>query len=265
MIKHVQLTSPASERPPLVFEVRERDTAGAMLATLASEHRIQAEVLQKNDGSGAFDPDDLVWPRVDNGETLLYGMRTEAGAAAPKPVTVVFPAGERPPLAFLIRPDTEARSVLATLGRDHGVSIEALVDRQGRAIPPDARLWPHVAPGDALYCVVGTCACVTLVTPSDDPLHVRRGWRAFRGGWVGWYHVGKFRLGGEARRVQGDLYRYFARDLPAAMRRHPKWGCFSDRGNGWFAINMNIEPRNLDEGIAYVERLVAEVLRGAAA
>ncbi|MBI4306474.1 MAG: hypothetical protein HY678_09180 [Chloroflexi bacterium] len=48
--------------------------------------------------------------------------------------------------------------------------------------------------------------------------------------------------------------------LPAETRNHPKRVCFSPLGNDVYIVGWMSPPRNVDEAIFYVEKVIAESL-----
>jgi hypothetical protein len=54
--------------------------------------------------------------------------------------------------------------------------------------------------------------------------------------------------------------RAFIADPPSGIRTHPKGPCFSLIGEGWYQIHWHRAPKNVDDAILYIERILDEVV-----
>jgi hypothetical protein len=52
-----------------------------------------------------------------------------------------------------------------------------------------------------------------------------------------------------------DFYLYAPSEQ---IRRHSHWICFTDRGDGWYAVHMGRQPKDVSSGIITVARLISE-------
>lgn len=57
----------------------------------------------------------------------------------------------------------------------------------------------------------------------------------------------------------GD-HRYFVKDPPPGLARHPHGPCFMHHGNGWYWVHFNVKPRNVDAGLVAIEIILREAI-----
>lgn len=87
----------------------------------------------------------------------------------------------------------------------------------------------------------------------------------------GWQREGK-KLRGAFRTALGSLSgdidlrqgwpEFYIRNPPAALLAGRHGACFRDRGNGHYFVHFNVAAESIDGGIATIERLLEETLRG---
>lgn len=178
-----------------------------------------------------------------------------------KSVLLVAPASEREPIRTEIAEGVTVQDVLDRLKSEHNITASVLQTMKGETFTPDEELWPKVEPGQKLLYMTSTTAGdgSTVVRPSFRSLHVERGWVAYEGGWTGWFRARGRRFGGDAVQISADRFQFHCQ-APEEIKRHPKFPCFRWVGEGWYFVNFAIQPRSLDEGIAYIERLLTETL-----
>lgn len=56
---------------------------------------------------------------------------------------------------------------------------------------------------------------------------------------------------------RGDITAYIA-DPPESLRSHPKWQCFQHEEGRWFRLHWHNRARNVDDTIAYMEKILYE-------
>lgn len=59
---------------------------------------------------------------------------------------------------------------------------------------------------------------------------------------------------------RGERIDAYVADPPESIRRHPKGQCFALIEDGLFKVHWHRAPRNVDNAILYVERVLAEAL-----
>jgi hypothetical protein len=99
---------------------------------------------------------------------------------------------------------------------------------------------------------------VGVVSRPAEPYWRERGWVEWDGHLLGYYRAGGAKVEGK---VDLREQKYFIRHPPQALRRHPRWHCFSHIGDGWFSLHFAVAPRDEGSGILYVERLLHESMR----
>ena len=67
----------------------------------------------------------------------------------------------------------------------------------------------------------------------------------------------------DGRLVQrnGEIAAYIA-DPPLELKQHPHGSCVQLVNAPWFRLHWNRQPRNLDDGLLYMERMLDESLNG---
>jgi len=85
--------------------------------------------------------------------------------------------------------------------------------------------------------------------------------------YMGFYQV-EDRKRGERRRFAGrieqtrwQLIPYIA-SPPAEVQKHPKWACFTPSNNPWYRIHWFRSPKNIEDCILYIERILDESING---
>lgn len=73
------------------------------------------------------------------------------------------------------------------------------------------------------------------------------------GGWQRW-------SGRILAQNRGEITLYIA-DPPEKLRHHPKWPCFQHEEGRWFRLHWHRRAQNVDDAIAYMERILDEALR----
>lgn len=53
-------------------------------------------------------------------------------------------------------------------------------------------------------------------------------------------------------------HRFFIIAPPSELKKHPHWPCFLWRGNGKYVLHFDKLPKNVDEGIIAMEKLIQE-------
>ncbi len=61
---------------------------------------------------------------------------------------------------------------------------------------------------------------------------------------------------------KGSKFQVFVLNPPAEISSHPKSPCFAPMGSGKFKVRWVVSPRDVDDGIYYVERVLSEVING---
>lgn len=106
---------------------------------------------------------------------------------------------------------------------------------------------------------------VRRVGPSTTLLAVTRGWQRRGDTWYGSYITKVGTWDGKIEK-RGDVFEPFIRNIPTAIRSHPKFVCFHQKPREWFWVHLHEQPRdqdvtaNVSAIIAYMERLLAETL-----
>lgn len=67
------------------------------------------------------------------------------------------------------------------------------------------------------------------------------------------------RFTGRLEVVRREILAFIA-DPPPAIRSHPKGPCFSLISEGWYQIHWHRPPRNVDDAILYIEKILDEVI-----
>lgn len=101
------------------------------------------------------------------------------------------------------------------------------------------------------------------VEAQPNPIWQEKGWtRENDGTYCGLFEVpNRGKWSGEIQFAGSRLKAIYIYDPPQVVRRHSKWTCFAHCGNGWYTIHMHKLPRNADEAILNVERILNEAHR----
>ena len=109
------------------------------------------------------------------------------------------------------------------------------------------------------------------VSEARRPLWDAKGWQQVVSGgrkaFEGRYEV-RDRSSGAPFRFKGRVVlamfslKTYIEDPPASIRRHPKGPCFALVEGSWFRIHWHRAPRDVDEAILYVERVLDESING---
>ena len=99
-----------------------------------------------------------------------------------------------------------------------------------------------------------------IVQPDNTPLYVKRGWAKNGNTYHGYYRTryGAFR--GEITR-RGDKFNVYIFKPPVEqIKKHSRWPCFHQGGNGKWQIVLARNPNDGDVSaiIIYVERIIIE-------
>lgn len=90
------------------------------------------------------------------------------------------------------------------------------------------------------------------------PYWQERGWvregNAFRGN----YQTSHAVFSGYIAEQQSGYLEFYLYSPSPEIRRHSHWTCFVDRGDGWYAVHMGRQPKDLSSGIITIERLISE-------
>ena len=90
------------------------------------------------------------------------------------------------------------------------------------------------------------------------PHHSRRAFEGFYR--VRLAHTGEHRrFAGRLMETRRGIAAYIA-DPPPEVRRHPKGPCFALVEDPWFRVHWQQAPRDADEAILYIERVLDEAL-----
>lgn len=60
--------------------------------------------------------------------------------------------------------------------------------------------------------------------------------------------------------IQRSGIAVFVQDPPEGIRTHPKSACFAYLQDGWFQLHWHLSPKNVDDALLYMERILAESL-----
>lgn len=69
----------------------------------------------------------------------------------------------------------------------------------------------------------------------------------------------KMFFGGLIKASNGNIL-IFIDNPPVAIKRHPKGPCFSRVEGNWFQMHWHYPPKNIDDAILYVEKVLDQVL-----
>ena len=133
-----------------------------------------------------------------------------------------------------------------------------------------------VGPAARAALVIGPSQTLTAppraalqVAPPRRAVWDEKGWSLDRSGRAAVYR-GDFqvteRRSGQRRRFHGRIdaahneWVPYICEPPAGIRSHPKGPCFNLIDNGWYRIHWHRPPRNVDDAILYVERVLDEVI-----
>lgn len=98
------------------------------------------------------------------------------------------------------------------------------------------------------------------VARSTATLMEQRGWKQTNVGWAGPFATRYGTWPGSFEKA-GDTVRIFIRNPPTVLRKHPKWPCFHQHGDGgWYRIHLHTNPIDGDANavIRYVEQIITE-------
>lgn len=109
-----------------------------------------------------------------------------------------------------------------------------------------------------VYLVPNISRNKSQVTPDNTPLHIRRGWKQKGNRFTGYYRT-RFGAWKGIIEKRGDVFKVYIFNPPTAqLKRHSRWICFHNKGNGKWKISLAINPKDRDVGaiIHYVETLI---------
>jgi len=144
-------------------------------------------------------------------------------------------------ITFSIAPDSTIAGV-----RD----VERMLAEAGRDRPQTIR--PVVRPRQRIPAVV---------RPKHRPYWQLKDWKVQGTQLVGQYQTPQGSAQGYIKQYRAPRPRFFIMNPPRELRRHPHWICFHRIGGNRFSIHFSPAPKNPDDGIRAVEKVLAEALR----
>lgn len=87
------------------------------------------------------------------------------------------------------------------------------------------------------------------------------GWKRQGNTYTGSYQTRHGSFWGQITEHQGGHIDFFLYRPPEEIRHHSHWSCFQDRGNGWYAVHMGRQPKDISSGILTIERLITEAFQ----
>lgn len=188
-------------------------------------------VLGKPDGT-VFDGKDNVYGQIQDGDKLVVVPRADAGAGA------------------ISAPASILDKVKAILGVTNGEMTSSSFASSPRKVT-------HTKPLRIVHLEV------LAVKPKPNPVWQEKGWtRVDNGTYCGFFEVpNRGKWNGEVQFGRSGFKAIYICDPPQVIRRHSKWTCFAHCGNGWYTVHMHKLPRNADEAILNVERILNEAYR----
>jgi len=98
----------------------------------------------------------------------------------------------------------------------------------------------------------------TVVWRRQIPYWQEQGWTRRGDTYSGSYHTPYAAFCGQITEHRGGHIEFLMYSPSGEIRAHSHWACFQARGNGWYAVHMVRQPRDVSSGIITIERLITE-------
>ena len=102
---------------------------------------------------------------------------------------------------------------------------------------------------------------LAVVRPKHRPYWQLKDWKVQGTQLVGQYQTPQGSVQGYIKQYRAPRPRFFIANPPAELHGHPHWICFHSIGSNHFSIHFSPAPKNPDDGIRAVEKVLAEALR----
>jgi hypothetical protein len=111
---------------------------------------------------------------------------------------------------------------------------------------------------DLLSRVVRGRSPSAVVQRRQIPYWQERGWTRSGNTYRGNYQTGRAAFVGHVVEHRGGHVDFYLYAPSKEIRQHSHFICFVDRGDGWYAVHMGRQPKDVSSGIITIERLISE-------